>query len=257
MKLKIKVFLKRIIPKKIQKTSMFKMVARYKYTAVATVALLICLSIVMTTIAFGTADDNYLAADNSSTIASSEISSLVSEESSSSEAESEISSEESSSSKKNTTSSKKSGTSKKPAKTSSKNSTISVSKPALKGDYKYNTNLNIEDNVFMDSLIYTGYNMKKHRADGKMWQYVLAKYKRGYGWLSDITYAGGSTGLETKNGKPDIGYFERNGLVCASFATAGRSIFRPHLSQKSFLRTNGILFYLPATFFKLRCYLLL
>ncbi|MBO5231932.1 MAG: hypothetical protein J6B88_04850 [Clostridia bacterium] len=219
MKLKIKAFLKRIIPEKIQKTSMFKMVARYKYTAVATVALLICLSIVMTTIAFGTADDNYLAADSSSTIASSEISSLVSEESSSSEAESEISSEESSSSKKNTTSSKKSGTSKKPAKTSSKNSTISVSKPALKGDYKYNTNLNIEDNVFMDSLIYTGYNMKKHRADGKMWQYVLAKYKRGYGWLSDITYAGGSTGLETKNGKPDIGYFERNGLVCASFAT--------------------------------------
>jgi len=89
----------------------------------------------------------------------------------------------------------------------------------LQGDYKYNTNLDIEDNVFMDSLIYTGYNMKKHRADGKMWTYILAKYKRGYGWLSNITYAGGSTGLETKNGKPDIKAFERGGFVCASFAT--------------------------------------
>lgn len=61
--------------------------------------------------------------------------------------------------------------------------------------------------------------MKKHRADGKMWVYILAKYKRGYGWLSNITYAGGSTGYETKNGKPNIGFFERNGFVCASFAT--------------------------------------
>lgn len=110
-------------------------------------------------------------------------------------------------------SSKKPSTSKKPA------TTTTVTKPVANSGYQYNTNLNIEDNVFMDSLIYTGYNMKKHRADGLMWVYILAKYKRAKGWLSNITYAGGSTGYETKNGKPDIKYFERNGFVCASFAT--------------------------------------
>ena len=62
------------------------------------------------------------------------------------------------------------------------------------GEYKYNSNSDIDDNVFLDSLIYTGYNINKHRADGMMWQYVLASQKRGRGWLSNITYAGGSTG---------------------------------------------------------------
>jgi hypothetical protein len=88
------------------------------------------------------------------------------------------------------------------------------------GDLGYNTNLNIEDNVFMDALIYTGYNMKKHRADGNMWVYILSECKRGLGYLSNITYGGGSSGLETTpDGKPDIRAFERGGLVCASFAT--------------------------------------
>lgn len=86
--------------------------------------------------------------------------------------------------------------------------------------FGYNTNLNIEDNVFMDALLYTGYNMEKHRADGNMWIYILSERKRGLGYLSDITYGGGSSGLETTpNGKPDIAAFERGGLVCASFAT--------------------------------------
>ena len=109
--------------------------------------------------------------------------------------------------------------SKKPSVSKKPSSTTTVTKPVANSGYQYNTNLNIEDNVFMDSLIYTGYNMKKHRADGLMWVYILAKYKRAKGWLSNITYAGGSTGYETKNGKPDIKYFERNGFVCASFAT--------------------------------------
>lgn len=88
------------------------------------------------------------------------------------------------------------------------------------GDLGYNTNLNIEDNVFMDALIYTGYNMEKHRADGNMWVYILSERKRGLGYLSNITYGGGSSGLETTpDGKPDIKAFERGGLVCASFAT--------------------------------------
>lgn len=97
-----------------------------------------------------------------------------------------------------------------------------VSVPFASGNsgYKYNSNLDIEDNVFMDALVYTGYNLAKHRADGMMWHYLLASQKRARGWLSKITYAGGSTGYETTaNGLPDIGAFEKNGLVCASFVT--------------------------------------
>ena len=87
------------------------------------------------------------------------------------------------------------------------------------GEYKYNSNSDIDDNVFLDALIYTGYNIEKHRSDGMMWQYVLASQKRGRGWLSNITYAGGSTGYETVGGKPDIKFFEKHGLVCASYVT--------------------------------------
>lgn len=98
------------------------------------------------------------------------------------------------------------------------NSTVSGS--INRDKFGYNTNLNIEDNVFMDALLYTGYNMKKHRADGNMWIYILSERKRGLGYLSNITFGGGSSGLETTpQGKPDIAAFERGGLVCASFAT--------------------------------------
>lgn len=93
--------------------------------------------------------------------------------------------------------------------------------PPISGtDYQFNTNLDIEDNVFFDSMIYTGYNIEKHRADGNMWVYILAAQKRGLGYLSNIGYAGGSTGYEMNaEGKPDIKFFERNGLVCASYLT--------------------------------------
>lgn len=215
----IKTFLKRIIPTSVQKSTFFKSICKHKFSAIAIIALFICICTVITTAATVKTEDTV---EN----ANSDIESKQSEEIYSSEAEeisSVISSVEAettttttSSKTSNSTSSKK----KKTYKTSSKATTsTSVKKPVINSGYQYNTNLDIEDNVFMDSLIYTGYNMKKHRADGKMWQYILAKYKRGYGWLSNITYAGGSSGLETKNGKPDIKYFERNGLVCASFAT--------------------------------------
>ena len=226
----IKSFLKRIIPESVQKSTFFKSICKHKFSVTAMVALLICICTVIGTAATAKTEDS---AENSSF----DIVSVESEQIYSSEAEenssvismveqetttttttslSETSDFVSSSKISTSTSSKK----KQTHKTSSKATTsTSVKKPVNNGGYQYNTNLNIEDNVFMDSLIYTGYNMKKHRADGKMWQYILAKYKRGYGWLSNITYAGGSSGLETKNGKPDIKYFERNGLVCASFAT--------------------------------------
>ncbi len=85
-------------------------------------------------------------------------------------------------------------------------------------DYGYPTPANIEDNIFWDSLVYTGYNIEKHIADGLMWEYILANYKGEYGWLSKIGYSGGSLGYETTpDGLPDIEYFEDHGLVCASY----------------------------------------
>lgn len=88
------------------------------------------------------------------------------------------------------------------------------------GVYEYTTPENIDDNIFMDSLIYTGYNIEKHIEDGMMWEYLLAAKKRDRGWLSNITYNGGSTGYETtEEGLPDISFFEKHGLVCASYVT--------------------------------------
>lgn len=85
---------------------------------------------------------------------------------------------------------------------------------------EYIENLDLEDNPFWDSLVYTGYNIEKHYSDGLMWHYVLAAHKRGKGWLSDITYAGGSLGYETtEEGLPDISFFEKHGLVCASYVS--------------------------------------
>ena len=88
------------------------------------------------------------------------------------------------------------------------------------GVYEYTTPENIDDNIFMDSLIYTGYNIEKHIEDGMMWEYLLAAKKRDRGWLSNITYNGGSTGYETtEEGLPNISFFEKHGLVCASYVT--------------------------------------
>lgn len=97
-----------------------------------------------------------------------------------------------------------------------------VEKPVLTDNYydEYNKKMDMDNNFFMDSLEYTGYNLKKHRADGEMWNYILAATKRGRGWLSQIgyDYDGGSTGYEVNaEGKPDIEYFNKGGLVCASY----------------------------------------
>lgn len=88
--------------------------------------------------------------------------------------------------------------------------------------YKYNTNTNIENNIFMDSLVYTGYKLDYHRSLGKMWTYIPAASKRGMGILSNISYDydGGTSGYENNaNGKPDIAFFEKGDLVCASYVT--------------------------------------
>lgn len=78
----------------------------------------------------------------------------------------------------------------------------------------------VDNNIFMDSLVYTGYNITKHRQDGRMWEYILSADKRGLGYLSGVSYGGGSSGYETNaDGKPDIAYFEKGNLVCASYVT--------------------------------------
>ena len=142
----------------------------------------------------------------SSEVISSEESSVVLEEVSSQE---ETSSEEVSS---------------QPVVSSKVETVVSTPKPqttapVVNQNFNYNTNIDIDNNVFLDALVYTGYNLNKHRADGLMWQYVLASQKRGKGWLSNIGYAGGCTGYETSNGLPDIKRFEKGGLVCASYVT--------------------------------------
>ncbi len=110
------------------------------------------------------------------------------------------------------------GTENKYAATAKK--TTTTKKKTTTKKYKYNSNVNINDNVFLDAMVYTGYNLKKHIADGNMWKYILASRKRGLGYLSKITYAGGSSGYEKNSkGYPDIKAFQRKGLVCASYVT--------------------------------------
>ncbi len=116
---------------------------------------------------------------------------------------------------------------KKPSST-----TVKAETNKLFPGYKYNTNLDINDNVFLDALEYTGYNLKKHRKDGLMWKYILSNDKKHRNWLSDITYGGGSTGLETtKKGLPNISKFEKGGLVCASFATYVYFNYLPNVAK--------------------------
>ena len=153
-----------------------------------------------------------------------------SEESSSGEVSSKEESSKTQASSKTETSSKTESS--KPA--SSSVTTSSVSKPEqnkLFPGYKYNTKLDINDNVFLDALEYTGYNLDKHRQDGLMWTYILSNDKKHRGWLSDITYGGGSFGTETKDGLPDIEKFERGGLVCASFATYVYFNYLPNVAK--------------------------
>ena len=171
---------------------------------------------------------------NASSVDSS--SSVATETSSAPEAVSSlesVSSETVAESSKNENSSK-TEVSSKPATSSKAESTTTTEKPVVNKlfpGYKYNTEIDIEDNVFLDALEYTGYNLEKHRKDGLMWKYILSSDKKHRNWLSDITYNGGSTGLETKDGLPNIERFEKGGLVCASFATYVYFNYLPNVAK--------------------------
>lgn len=178
------------------------------------ISVFICLSLAagMTVLGgCGKKKDKNITASSGSTLSSS------SEVSASSEIISEVSSEPQSSqapSSETASPSKVSTVSTNPSATAQPAPTYNHT------NVSHNGNVDINNNVFYDSLVYTGYNINKHISDGMMWQYVLSKDKRGLGWLSNITYGGGSTGYETNaQGKPDIARFEKGGLVCASYVT--------------------------------------
>ncbi|MBR4073753.1 MAG: hypothetical protein IKK24_07400, partial [Clostridia bacterium] len=191
-------------------------------TAVISLFLALIIVVISIFIASDKKSDKITEKPSSSVLLQEETDSVISEiesEPSSSEVSSEVISSEVSSSK--PVSSVVNSSSKKPSSSSSKvNSSSNSSNKVTNTKFNYNTNSDIENNVFLDSLVYTGYNLKKHRSDGLMWVYILASQKRAKGWLSKIGYGGGCTGYETNSkGLPDISRFERGGLVCASFVT--------------------------------------
>lgn len=170
--------------------------------------------------------------DTASVGSSSTNSASTVESENSSTVGSEVTSSTDGESSQSTDSSKQESTASKP---SSSNSSTTVDNPitnTLFPGYAYNTTLDIEDNVFLDALTYTGYNLQKHRDDGLLWTYILSKDKKWRGWLSDITYGGGCTGLEeTADGLPNISRFEKGGLVCASFASYVYFNYLPNVAK--------------------------
>lgn len=101
-------------------------------------------------------------------------------------------------------------------------------------EYKYNSNIDINDNVFLDALAFTGYKLDKHRQDGNMWVFILGKDKQGLGYLSGLGYDYGvSSGYETNAaGVPDIAKIKKNGgLVCASYVTYVYFNYLPNVAK--------------------------
>lgn len=210
-------------------------------------ALLLCLLMMLAT--FSACKDNEVVPDSSVPESSSEESSST--EGSSEENSSKVLSSEISSVPSTTPSSSTSSAPRQPT-TGLKPPTNSGIEPAPIVNIKasngklYNSNgtkqnyvtpMDMEDNIFMDSLIYTGYNVAKQRSDGLMWQYILSAQKKRdpskqYGWLSAISYDydGSSSGYETNaQGLPDIAFFERSDLVCASYIGYVYSNYLPNV----------------------------
>ncbi len=205
------------------------------------VAGVLVVATVVTTVLIGLPDDNAVqvsSSDKSSIDASAQIPSI--NESSSGE----DSSDEPSSSSSGSSSSTPSSSSSKPqssleykpnfTKVLPYDSYESDWTPPFENGYAYNKKLDINNNVFRDSLIYTGYNIKRHNELGKMWVYIYSKDKRPLGILSDISYDydGGSSGYETDEfGRPHIRFYEENNMVCASFATYVYFNYLPNVAK--------------------------
>ena len=89
-----------------------------------------------------------------------------------------------------------------------------------------NADINEEmlDNVFLDALAYTGYDVNAQKNDGTI--FVLYGSKVSSAIRTNITYGTGPSGLETiASGNtatglaPDISKYEANGLCCASYVS--------------------------------------
>lgn len=85
---------------------------------------------------------------------------------------------------------------------------------------------NVNSNVFLEALKYTGYDISQFTANGKYGSSVSSSYLSGIGYNT-----AGATGLETKNGKPDISTFESKGLCCASYATYVYFNYLPNIAD--------------------------
>lgn len=98
------------------------------------------------------------------------------------------------------------------------------------------------DNVYLDALAYTGYNVQAQKDDGT----IFKKYSGGVAASirSDIGYGTGPSGVETVSdsstvsGKaPDIAKFESQGLCCASYVSY---VYFNYLPNVAGIDTSGI-----------------
>ena len=75
------------------------------------------------------------------------------------------------------------------------------------------TSTNFKDNVFLDALKYTGYDITRFTQYNEVGPDVSSSYWSGIGYNT-----GGALGSETTSGKPDIATFKSKGLCCGSYA---------------------------------------
>lgn len=89
---------------------------------------------------------------------------------------------------------------------------------------------NMLDNVYLDALAYTGYNVQAQKDDGtifiKTGSSVSASIRSGIG------YGTGPSGLETNSGGvPDIARFRSHGLCCASYVSYVYYNYMPNVAN--------------------------
>ena len=89
---------------------------------------------------------------------------------------------------------------------------------------------NMLDNVYLDALAYTGYNVQAQKDDGtifiKTGSSVSASIRSGIG------YGTGPSGFETNSGGvPDIARFRSHGLCCASYVSYVYYNYMPNVAH--------------------------
>lgn len=85
------------------------------------------------------------------------------------------------------------------------------------------------DNVYLDALAYTGYNVQAQKNDGTI--FVKTGSSVSSSIRSGIGYNTGPSGLETNSsGMPDISKFKSSGLCCASYVSYVYYNYLPHVA---------------------------